>query len=71
MKTRKEDTGRHGDGSSVLEGGTAFEKVDRVRALKAFHTILLDSPMNHNQIYAEPEDYDFVLEYISRRIQKK
>ena len=45
----------------------AFEKVDRVRALKAFHTILLDSPMNHNQIYAEPEDYDFVLDYITKR----
>ena len=40
----------------------------RMRALKAFHTIKLDSLLNHNQIYAEPEDFDFVLEYISKRI---
>ena len=52
------------------EQATEFSKVKRMRALKAFHTIKLDSPLNHNQIYAEPEDYDFVLEYISKRIPK-
>ena len=53
------------------EQATEFGKVKRLRALRAFHTIKLDSPMNHNQIYAEPEDYDFVLEYISKRIPRK
>lgn len=50
---------------------TEFGKVKRMRALKAFHTIKLDSPMNHNQIYASPEDYGFVLDFISARIPKK
>ena len=52
------------------EQATEFGKVKRLRALRAFHTIKLDSPMNHNQIYAEPEDYDFVLDYISKRIPR-
>ena len=48
-----------------------FGKVKRLRALRAFHTIKLDSLLNHNQIYAEPEDYEFVLDYISKRIPKE
>lgn len=53
------------------EQATEFSKVKRLRTFRAFHTIKLDSPLNHNQIYAEPEDYDFVLNYISKRIPKK
>ena len=49
------------------EQATEFSKVKRMRSFKAFHTIKLDSLLNHNQIYAEPEDFDFVLEYISKR----
>lgn len=52
------------------EQATEFSKVKRLRTFKAFHTIKLDSPLDHNQIYAEPEDYDFVLDYISKRIPK-
>ena len=52
------------------EQATEFSKVKRIRALKTFHTIKLDGLLNHNQIYAEPEDFDFVLEYISKRIPK-
>ena len=52
------------------EQATEFSKVKRLRTFRAFHTIKLDSPLNHNQIYAEPEDYDFVLNYISKRIPK-
>lgn len=52
------------------EQATEFGKVKRMRALKAFHTIKLDALLNHNQIYAEPEDYEFVLDYISKRIPK-
>ena len=52
------------------EQATEFSKVKRMRTFRAFHTIKLDSSLNHNQIYAESEDYDFVLEYISKRIPK-
>ena len=52
------------------EQASEFSKVKRMRVLKAFNTIKLDSPLNHNQVYAQPEDYDFVLEYISKRIPK-
>ena len=52
------------------EQATEFSKVKRMRVLKTFHTIKLDGLLNHNQIYVEPEDYDFVLEYISKRIPK-
>lgn len=53
------------------EQATEFSKVKRMRALKVFHTIKLDGLLNHNQIYTEPEDYDFVLDYISKRILRK
>ena len=49
------------------EQATEFGKVNRMRVFRAFHTIKLDALLNHNQIYAEPEDFDFVLEYISKR----
>lgn len=49
------------------EQATEFIKVKRMRSFRAFHTIKLDSLLNHNQVYAQPEDYDFVLEYISKR----
>ena len=51
------------------EQATEFSKVKRMRSLRAFHTIKLDGLLNHNQIYAQPEDYDFVLDYISKRIK--
>ena len=50
------------------EQATEFSKVKHLRTFRAFHTIKLDGLLNHNQIYAEPEDFDFVLEYISKRI---
>ena len=53
------------------EQATEFRIVKRMRSFRAFHTIKLDGLLNHNQIYAQPEDYDFVLDYISKRIPKK
>ena len=50
------------------EQATEFSKVKHLRTFRAFHTIKLDGLLNHNQIYAEPEDFDFVLEYISKQI---
>ena len=52
------------------EQATEFRIVKRMRSFRAFHTIKLDGLLNHNQIYTQPEDYDFVLEYISKRIPK-
>ena len=48
---------------------TQFDKVKRMRSLPMFHTIKLDSPLNHNQIYVAPEDYAFVLRFITERIK--
>ena len=50
------------------EQATEFSTVKHLRTFRAFHTIKLDGLLNHNQIYAAPEDYDFVLDYISKRI---
>lgn len=47
-----------------------FGKVKRVKVLKAFHTIKLDSLFSHNQIYAAPEDFDFIKDFISTRVPK-
>ena len=63
-------TGMAGTGllaATKNEQVTEFSKVKRMRVFKVFYTIKLDGLLNHNQIYAEPEDFDFVLEYISKR----
>ncbi len=57
--------------ASKSEEYSEFGKVKRMRSIRAFRTIKLDSLMSHNQIYAEPEDYDFVLNYISQRVPEK
>ena len=45
-----------------------FSKVKKMKVLRGFHTIKLDALLNHNQIYADGEDYEFVVEYIKERI---
>lgn len=50
------------------ETTSEFSKVKKMKVLRGFHTIKLDALLNHNQIYAEGEDYDFVVEYIKARI---
>lgn len=46
-----------------------FSKVKKMKVLKMFHTIKLDSLFNHNQIYVESKDFEFVSEYIAKRVQ--
>lgn len=46
-----------------------FSKVRKMKVLKIFRTIKLDSLFNHNQIYVEAEDFDFVREFIEKRVQ--
>lgn len=50
------------------ETASEFSKVKKMKVLRGFHTIKLDALLNHNQIYADGEDYDFVVEYIKARI---
>lgn len=50
---------------------TEFSKVKKMKVLKVFNTIKLDSLLNHNQIYVEPEDFEFVKDYIEKRVQTK
>lgn len=50
------------------ETASEFSKVNKMKVLREFHTIKIDALLNHNQIYADGEDYDFVVEYIKARI---
>ena len=45
-----------------------FAKVKNIRVRRGRHTIYVNELLNKNQIYAEPADFDFVLNYISARI---
>ena len=46
-----------------------FSKVRHVRPRRSFHTIKLDAPLSHNQIYADGADFDFVLNYINEHMK--
>jgi hypothetical protein len=48
-----------------------FREVRRVKAVKKRHGIYLNEALTRNQIYAEPEDFDYVRDYILWRCQKK
>ena len=48
-----------------------FSKVKKMKVSRRFNTVKLDSPFSHNQIYAEAEDFDFIVEYISERVNIK
>ncbi len=50
---------------------STFSKVKSVKVLRRYHTIKLNEPFAKNQVYAENEDFDFVLEYISARVSDK
>lgn len=60
-------------GAGVLAGArssisTDFKKVKRLKSFPDKCTIKLDAPFSHNQVYTASEDYDFVLQYISGRV---
>ncbi len=44
-----------------------FIKVKSIKAYRSTDLIKVDQPLNHNQIYAAEEDFDFVFGYISER----
>lgn len=43
---------------------TSFLEIKKITSLKKKNTIKLDSPMNHNRVFCEKEDFDFVWDYI-------
>ena len=45
-----------------------FSKVKKITPLRKFNTIKLDAPLNHNQIYVEDEDFDFVYDFIKKQV---
>ena len=47
---------------------TSFEAVRSIRVMRSFNTIKIKERLNRNQIYAEPEDFEFVVDYIRSRI---
>ena len=47
---------------------TDFAKVRCGRVDRRFSTIHLNERLNRNQIYVEPQDFDFVLRFISSRV---
>ena len=53
------------------ESRSRFSEVRKVKVLRAFHTIKVNELLEHNQVYAEPEDFDFVLQYILARVPEK
>lgn len=44
-----------------------FEDVRTVKGVRSFHTIKVSQRLEQNQVYAAPEDYDFVWSYITER----
>ncbi len=54
--------------SAKTSSTSEFSKVKRMKVLPRMHTIKLNAPLNKNQVYADGEDFQFVLEYISQRV---
>ena len=43
---------------------TSFKGVKKLKAVKKRSLIKLDAPFNHNQVYCNSEDFDFIWNYI-------
>lgn len=51
--------------STVKSTSTSeWEKVRKVKCRRGLQTIYVNSRLDHNQIYVEPEDFDFVKDFI-------
>lgn len=46
---------------------STFEKVRKVKSNRGRHVIYVNQTLDHNQVYAEDADFDFVRDYIIRR----
>ena len=57
--------------ASKSEQSSSFSHSTSIKAQKAFDVIHLKQLLGHNMIYAEKEDFDFVLDYILKRLPDK
>ena len=57
-----------GINASRTEMYTEFSRVKKVLAQPRRGVIKLNETLNHNQVYAHPEDFDFVLSYIRAHV---
>ncbi len=57
--------------ASRSEMYSEFERVRSVKACPRRHLIKVNERLFKNQVYAEPADYDFVLNYIRERVHTK
>lgn len=46
----------------------SFDKLRTVKVQRRFHTIKVNERFEHSQVYAAPEDFDFVLDHILRHL---
>ena len=53
------------------ESYVRFAAVRRVRVQRRFHTIKVNELLEHSQVYAAPQDFDFVLNFILSRVPGK
>ena len=60
-----------GMNGSRTEMYSEFGNVRSVKACRRRNLIKVNGLLNHNQVYTEKEDFDFVLNYISSRVPKK
>ena len=56
---------------SKMTSATSFEHVKSIKVMRRYNTIKVNEPFSKNQIYTEPGDFEFVLDYISQRIPDK
>lgn len=47
---------------------TEFARAKGMKVLRSQNTIKINETLEHNMVYAEPEDFDFVLNYIRERV---
>ena len=55
---------------SKNESSVAFNKLKSIRTLRRYQTIKVNERMEHCQVYAKQEDFDFVLNYILEHAPK-
>ncbi len=63
-----------GVGLTSASRSEMYSEFERVRSVKAYprrHLIKVNERFGKNQVYAEPADYDFVLNYIRERVHIK
>ncbi len=61
------DAGRNAGSSEFY---SRFSEVKKVKAVRKYNLIRVHSPFVRNQIYASPEQYGFVWEYITSRCKR-